>query len=302
MKRFSYFVRCVPLILVCALFALPASAALIFSEPSQIQVAPQQLFEVGLFLDTQNDDINALEGTLIYPTDLLELKEVRDGNSIINFWVEHPSLNQGPVGFSGIIPGGYRFPKGTIFTLVFQAKGEGNGTIRIDTARTLRNDGQGTEAPLTLAFSSVTVSEHPQFPLPRVSEIIDTAAPESFLPEVSRDSAVFSDQWFLSFATQDKQSGIDRYEVRETYAWGKGSWEMAKSPYVLHGQNPSLPIEVKAVDKAGNVRIEKASMIAHVPTPIETAVFYGICILAALLFLFSRRMVIEEIVKRIRRK
>ncbi len=272
-------------------FLLPApfaSAALLFSEPRQIEVTPNQTFEVGVFLDTQNDDINAIEGILVFSSDLLELKEIRDGNSIINFWVERPVLSQTPVTFAGIIPGGYRFPKGLILSLVFQAKGNGTGTIRLENAHTLRNDGQGTETPLTLAFSSVVISDNPQFPPPAVSPIVDTIPPESFRPELSRDPSIFNNQWFLSFATQDKGSGIDHYEVRETYAWGQGSWERAESPYVMRGQNPSLAVDIKAVDRAGNSRMETTAPIKHVPSIVETIIFYGLIMLMILLVLVRR--------------
>src|SRR3989344_5310183 len=66
------------------------SAAVLFSEPVHIEATPHQRFEVSVFLDTQLDDINALEGQIVFPGDLLELQEVRDGNSIVNFWIERP--------------------------------------------------------------------------------------------------------------------------------------------------------------------------------------------------------------------
>jgi hypothetical protein len=285
MKRYTLHATRSIGIIACALFAMPASAASLYSEPRQIEVAPNQTFEVSLFLDTQDDDINAVEGTVEFPADLLELKEIRDGNSIINFWVERPTVSQTSVAFSGIIPGGYRFPKGLVLSLVFAAKGNGSGIIHVEKARTLRNDGQGTEAPLSVAFSSFTVSEAPEFPAPAVAPILDTDIPESFRPELSRDPSIFDGKWFLSFATQDKGTGIERYEVQESYAWGRGSWVKASSPHVLIGQNPALPIRVKAIDRAGNERIESAIAVPHVRTAFENDLMIGIIILVILMLL-----------------
>lgn len=275
--------------IACALFAMPVSAAVLYSEPRQIEVAPNQEFEVALFLDTEGDDINAIEGTLEFSSDILELKEIRDGNTIINFWVERPELGKTPVSFSGIIPGGYRFPKGLVLSFVFVAKGNGTGVIHVEKARTLRNDGQGTEAPLTIAFSSVIVSEKPEIPAPPVAAILDTDAPESFRPEISREASIFDGKWFLSFATQDKGTGIDRFEVQETHAWGNGSWIKASSPYALLGQNPSLPIRVKAIDRVGNERIETVIAIPHARSLFENALLIGILMLVILLLLVRQR-------------
>jgi len=290
----SYFVT----VLACVLFAMPASAAVLYSEPRQIDVTQNQTFEVSYFLDTQEDDINAIEGTLIFPTDLLELKEIRDGNSIINFWVERPTVSQTPITFAGIIPGGYRFPKGLVLSFVFASKGNGTGAIHLEKARTLKNDGLGTEASLTLAFSSVTVSDFPKLPTPAAIPIIDTDVPESFRPELARESSIFDGKWFLSFATQDKGTGISHYEVQETYAWGNGSWVKASSPYVLVGQNPSLPIRVKAIDRAGNERLETVVAIPHVRTAFENVFMLGIIIFGAVLFLIWNRHALRSLPKK----
>ncbi|MCC6563659.1 hypothetical protein IT087_02095 [Candidatus Uhrbacteria bacterium] len=291
MSRFTLYATRLIAFAACIFFAMPVSAALLFSEPTQIAVTPNQEFEVAFYLDTQEDDLNAMEGVLAYPTDLLELKEIRDGSSIINFWVDRPTLDQSPVTFSGIIPGGYRFPKGLVLSFVFKAKKDGAGVVHIEKARALRNDGLGTEAPLTLAFSSVMVSAAPKVPAPAVTPMLDTEAPESFRPELARDPSIFDGKWFLSFATQDKATGIDRYEVQESYAWGNGSWIKASSPYVLVGQNPSFPIKIKAIDRAGNERIESVPVVPHVRTSYENAVLIGIIILVALILLAKQRSV-----------
>lgn len=280
--KFSF--RAIVASLVLFGLPLPMFAATLFTEPRQIEMKPHQDVEVALFLDTQDEDLNALEGTIVFPTDLLELKEVRDGNSIINFWVERPKLVQGPVTFSGIIPGGYRFPKGLIVTLIFEAKQEGQGMMRLENARVLRNDGQGTQAPLTLSFSSFIVSEGATRQPPPVTGIVDTDLPEPFVPLLSHDPASFDGKWFLSFATQDKGSGLDHFEIRESYAWGQGSWVRGESPYVLRGQDPSRAIQVKAVDRAGHERIAVTLPPRILRPTYEIYAALGILLIAILLF------------------
>jgi len=83
--------------------------------------------------------------------------------------------------------------------------------------------------------------------------MIDTTPPEDFKPEIGRDPAIFEGKYFLSFATTDKTSGIDYYEVKE----GKRDFKKAGSPYSLEDQSLQSTILVKAVDKAGNERISE---------------------------------------------
>jgi len=80
----------------------------------------------------------------------------------------------------------------------------------------LLNDGSGTEAKLSpsiLNFQVVGINS-PNQP-PPISEIKDTEPPELFTPEIGRQPDIFNNQWFLAFTTQDKNSGISHYEVRE---------------------------------------------------------------------------------------
>jgi hypothetical protein len=268
----------------------PVSAAILFSAPGQIQAVPHQQFAVDVLLDTQQDDLNALEGKVFFPTDLLELKEVRDGSSIINFWVERPQKGTSPVTFSGVIPGGYRFPKGMIFSLVFEAKEIGQGNIRIEQARALKNDGQGTPALLTLTFSSVTVAETVPAPAAPVPGLTDTDPPEVFVPQMSQDPSIFDGKWFLSFATQDKSSGIDHYEIQETSFWGKEKWVVGESPYELKHQDPTRTVYVKAVDRAGNERIGTASPAHTRDATYDRIVILGIIfVIACGIYVFWKR-------------
>ena len=55
----------------------------------------------------------------------------------------------------------------------------------------------------------------------------------------------------MVFATIDKTSGVDYYEVKE----GKHDFQRAESPYLLEDQSLRSKISVRAVDKAGNERI-----------------------------------------------
>ena len=235
---------------------------------SQTQkISAGQQFKLDLILNTENENINAIEGKITFPANLLGLKEIQDSNSAINFWIEQPKLEQaGTIGFSGIVPGGYQGIKGFIFSVVFQAKSIGSGVIQIGDAKVLLNDGEGTEANLKISPFQFSISEkiqtvQPATQLPTTTEpaeLEDTEPPEEFNPEISSSTNIFDGKWFLVFTTQDKGSGIDRYEIQETkYRQPTISgWIVAENPYVLKDQELKSYIYIKAIDKAGNERME----------------------------------------------
>lgn len=134
-------------------------------------------------------------------------------------------------------------------TIIFKVKAPGTGSIQFNDVHVLKNDGMGTEDtvqtdPLLLPFaaqgSAYTI------------QVVDTIPPEQFTPIVTHDPSLYDGKFVVVFATNDKQSGIDHYEVKE----GNGEWLQATSPYLLTDQTLGSEINIKAVDLAGNVRIE----------------------------------------------
>ena len=69
---------------------------------------------------------------------------------------------------------------------------------------------------------------------------------------------MFEGKWFVVFNTQDKQSGIDHFEVQENRGAKPDytKWKTAVSPYLLEDQDLKSYIFIKAVDKAGNSVLE----------------------------------------------
>jgi len=249
--------------------ALNAYASELFFEAANRKFMQSDLFTISVFLDTQGESANAIEGKIIFPPQLLEIREVRDGNSVINFWIERPNAEQtGFISFSGITPGGYQATKGFLFSVAFSTKLSGNGIIEMRNAKVLLDDGKGTQANLKISPFQFFISKGSPAAQPTAKPLEDREPPESFKPEVSQSQYLFDSKWFLVFATQDKGSGISGYEVKEASLRVLAifsKWQSAVSPHVLEDQGLRSYIYAKAIDKAGNKRI---SVIApRYPTP-----------------------------------
>lgn len=242
--------------LACPYFVKAAELSLDIASP-KAQIGEQ--FQVTLLLDTQGESINALEGTISFPENLLVLKKISDGNSVVNFWVEKPQANSGAISFSGITPGGVTIKEGLVFSLTFEALSAGQADLDISAARALLNDGEGSPAALKILNLSLNISgESGKLP-PVAVEVADNLPPESFNAELAQDKNIFDNRHFIVFATQDKGSGLAGYQVRESrskfLAFLK-SWHQAESPYLLQDQELKSYIFIKALDLNGNEKIE----------------------------------------------
>lgn len=249
LKTFLVFVA------ICYLFVgirgLNVEAANFFIESPKLVVGQETM--IVLNLDTEGDDINAVELRLKFSSSDFSIKEISNGNSIINLWPESPSFSneEGEIYFSGVMAGGYRGSSGQLLKIsVIPKKEDLSGSLKIQNSRILLNDGSGTESKLSTSNLKFETVDNLNFK--------DSESPESFVPQIARNQDIFDGKWFLVFAAQDKGSGIGHYEVREMpqYLFFKNpEWVVAESPYKLANQELSEYIYVKAVDKSGNERV-----------------------------------------------
>ena len=214
------------------LFVFSIKGAEVSFDKNYQEMLVNQEFKVSIVINTNNESINAIKGEIIFPSNILSLKMINDANSIISLWIEKPQIRENKIKFSGIIPGGYKGNQGLLIELFLKAKKEGEGTISFQNVRMLKNDGLGTEVSVNISDFRITIKG--EMPPNQITplEIIDNNPPESFTPIISQDPAVFNGKYFLVFSTQDKESGIDHYEVKE----GKGHFVRAKSPYLIKNQ------------------------------------------------------------------
>lgn len=240
-------------VVIFTAFPVFAAEIIIKSETQEVKIGDQ--FQVDIFLNAENEDINAVEGKVIFLPEFIELKEIRDGGSIINLWIEKPRLESvGDIVFSGITPGGIKSEKGKVISLIFEAKREGDGSINISNTSVLKNDGKGTPIKTKISDLKFRISKSEnQIEGPKLEIPVDTDSPESFKPEIAQSPDIFDGKYFLVFVTQDKGSGIARYEVLEG-VWGK--FITVESPYLLRNQKLDKKIAIKAIDKEGNERVE----------------------------------------------
>ncbi|MBI3888447.1 hypothetical protein HY311_01495 [Candidatus Nomurabacteria bacterium] len=278
-------------ILLCIPVASYASEISFDSKGNQFTLGEE--FIISMQVDTQGQSINAIEGSINFPIDLVDIKEVRDGNSVVNFWLEKPDISKpGVIRFAGITPGGFSGARNALFSIVLRATGEGNGIIYGTDLQSLLSDGMGTSTPIKNESLPIVVSSKgtldgfkPKFIFP------DTEMPEDFTPIITSDPGIFNGKYFLVFSTQDKSSGVNYYKVRE----GRfGFFVEAKSPYLLRNQSLSQKIYVKAVDKNGNEKVETLEP-QNKQTLYQNYVIFAIILTVIIFILFIKKIWLKYI-------
>ena len=311
-----------------------SKATNLYLMPQSQTVYQGDSFIVELRINTEDEEINAVEIGLTFPVDLLEVVDFSKGNSILTLWLAKPKIQKGEIIFLGGIPGGFN-GEGLLAKITFLGKEIDKSEISFkEISQVLLNDGLGTPAKLSLSEGNYEIILRPEG-LPQISSethpdqnkwynnstfhlrwdliegieysyllsydplsepdeipdkpegeliwmgdmeykgledgiyyftlrqklpdedwskkityraMIDTTIPEPFELKTGKAPLVFEGKYFLSFAAQDKMSGIDYYEIKE----GKGDWKIAQSPYLLENQSLAKKIIVRAYDKAGN--------------------------------------------------
>jgi hypothetical protein len=349
-KKFLVFVSF--LLVLFSGLPLVARAATLYLMPQSQTVYRGDNFLIEIRLDTEGEEVNAVEANLKFPSDLLKITDFSKGGSILNFWPQEPDFKENSISFTGGIPGGFK-GEGLILKINFLGKEIGKAQISFnENSKVLLNDGKGTPAKLNFLEGNYEIIEEPE-KLPKISSrthpdqnkwykettfhlhwdliegaeysfilskdplvepdeipdkpeskeglawigdmeypnledgiyyfhlrqklpgenwspkvtfraMIDSTPPEDFKPEIGKDPTIFGGKYFLSFATTDKMSGIDHFEILEADRRGfkrgttrKAEWKRVESPYLLEDQSLQSIIKVKAVDKAGNEKISE---------------------------------------------
>lgn len=258
------------LIVIFSFLLLPvfASAAELHMKTNIPSVHVGDTFTVGVSLDTQKENINALDGALTFSSNL-KLSGIRLAGSLVPLWIVSPVEKVlGTVNFAGILPGGYKSPvlqktssqaQDNVFTLVFTALSSGVARVAF-TPRTAAylNDGKGTYTQLAtpmLTFpigTAISVKQKPDV-------LRDTAPPEPFTPVITSGTPFGYTGNVLIFVAQDKKSDILRYEIARSYVRNPNfadlTWQEAKSPYKLLISDSDKYMFVRAIDKAHNMRV-----------------------------------------------
>jgi len=288
-------------LLALLLFPAGLNAATLYLDPVSKTVGPNDSVELKIKIGGMGTEecINVANVSLNFSKDVLEVKDFNSGESIFSLWVEKPEKDdlddineEGKIVFAGGVPGGYcgNIPSESgesdiLGSVIFVVKKpvifhQADVSFSSETELFL-NDGYGTSVSANTQGAHFEIDEDKVKIEDSWGEklIEDIFPPEAFIIEINKKDNVWDGQYFIIFFTDDKQTGIDYYEILEAtpdellkaarkrnliIEWLKKilniekkfpTWERVKSPHLLKDQSLDSVIIVKAVDNAGNERV-----------------------------------------------
>lgn len=232
-------------------------AAFVYPEVKSQHVVSGDKFMVSIFLNTEGESINSVEGLVgVYsPEGPVYVHNLTVAGSDFSLWPNKPSLAFGKenssINFVAGQPGGLIKDNALLFTLALATENPGDVYVIPVSLTGYKNDGKGTPVVVRDIELKITVNDVDRTLRDEWDEIVtsDDEPPLPFTIQMGQDDSVYEGKKFISFFTTDAQSGIDRYEVKE------GDLDPVRSgtTYVLQNQTEQN-ISVTAYDKAGNVQ------------------------------------------------
>ena len=124
-----------------------AEAATLYISPSANQYSVGQEFTENVMVDSGNQSINAVSGTISFYPSTAKVVSISEDSSIVNFWATQPSFSNvnGTIDFEGVVLNpGFSGSAGNVITITFLAKAPGQNPLSFTAGSILANDGQGT--------------------------------------------------------------------------------------------------------------------------------------------------------------
>ncbi|KKR29116.1 MAG: hypothetical protein UT61_C0036G0007 [Candidatus Woesebacteria bacterium GW2011_GWA1_39_8] len=158
----------------------------LLASAATLSVSPTSgTFEVGdqvtvKIVVSSGTPINAISGTVSFPTSLFTVESISKAGSILNFWISEPnfSAGAGTLQFEGVTLGGFQGGTGTVVTAILRAVKVGSGTVAFKSGQVLANDGQGTDVTSGLGEATFSVEAKKETSKPSLPKQIETEAPQ----------------------------------------------------------------------------------------------------------------------------
>ncbi len=128
-------------------FTTSVDAASLFLSPATGAFSLGKSFSVSVYVSSADQSINAVSGTLSFPSNLLQVVSLSKSGSVMSLWVQEPGFSNGAgtVNFEGVVLNpGYIGSSGKIITINFKTKAIGTALVNFSSSSVLANDGQGT--------------------------------------------------------------------------------------------------------------------------------------------------------------
>ncbi len=122
-----------------------ADSSSIFFSSGVRQVQEGERITVDVKVQSVSEPINAISGSVSFPSALLDVVSITKERSIISLWTREPQVLRDKIPFEGVaLNPGFQGSNGVVFHINFRAKHTGTAVLNFTEGALLANDGQGT--------------------------------------------------------------------------------------------------------------------------------------------------------------
>ncbi|MCK5286057.1 MAG: hypothetical protein KAJ58_02415 [Candidatus Pacebacteria bacterium] len=132
-------------------------AATLYLLPEYKNIDIGQEFFVDVKVNSENDFINAVQSTISFPSNIIEIVDVSKHNSVFNFWIDEPDVEENKIIFIGGTAKGVSGDSLQVLRILCKSIGAGTASIDISESVITANDGKGTNILSTIEKTDIEV-------------------------------------------------------------------------------------------------------------------------------------------------
>lgn len=171
-----------------------AEAAVVYILPGQGNFAPGETISIDVKIDSEGASVNAVQGEIGWPADVLEFIGASKDGSAFNFWLEEPALSgaKNSLSFIGGTAKGIAGGSLQVVNIKFKAATAGGADISITGAAVTANDGHGTNvlsnargASLKVGAEAAQPKSPAEAPKTAPTPVVEPTAPPAEAPKTA---------------------------------------------------------------------------------------------------------------------
>ncbi len=136
-----------------------AASPSLFLNPAKKQVGEGDKITVSVRVQSTDQAINAISGSITFPDSLLSVSSISKDGSIISLWIQEPRVSRNKISFEGVaLTPGFQGQSGLVFNVTFNAKRTGIANLSFSEGALLANDGLGTNILTRLNSTSFEIT------------------------------------------------------------------------------------------------------------------------------------------------
>ena len=191
LKSISYFITLFAVFsfLFLAQGVSAVNSASLYLSPSTGNYTVGNTFSVEIKVNSGGVAINAVEATMAFDPDKLEVRSISKAGSALTLWVQEPTYSNsaGSISFAGGKPSpGYSGSAGHIISIVFKAKTGGTAYLNFAAGSIMADDGKGTNVLSSMGSGSYVLVANIITPVDQEEE---EYAPNEGLPAAPKISS-----------------------------------------------------------------------------------------------------------------